>query len=49
MADINIHSGSDRQKDQFYNFITKHTTGTIQNFPKPTRPESNTTPYIVIT
>lgn len=48
MADVNIHSRSDRQKDQFRNFITNSTNGILQHLPKPTRPISQTTPDIVI-
>jgi len=47
MADANIHSRSDRQKDQFRNFITNSTNGILQNLPKPTRPISQTTHDIV--
>jgi len=49
MADINIHSRSDRDKTDFNNFIEYQTTDTIHQLPKPTRPMSNTSPDIVIT
>ena len=49
MADINIHSRSTRDKDAFHTFITTRTTGTLHHLPKHTRPESGTTPDIVIT
>jgi len=48
MADINIHSRSDRQRAQFINFINTSTNGLLQPLPKPTRPISQTTPDIVI-
>jgi len=49
MADINIHSRSDRAKTDFHSFISQQTTGTLHRIPTHTRPISNTTPDIVIT
>jgi hypothetical protein len=48
MADINIHSRTQREKNAFHRFITSQTSGTIIPLPQPTRPESSTTPDIVI-
>jgi len=49
MADINIHSRTDREKTNFSNFIQFQTTGTIHILPQLTRPIWNTTPEFVIT
>ena len=48
MADINIHSRSDRQKLQFTNYISQQTNGLLQQLPQHTRPTSQTTPDVVI-
>jgi len=49
MADINIHSRTDKEKSDFHDFINLQTTGIIHQLSKPTRPCSNTTPDVVIT
>ena len=48
MADLNLHSRSQQEKDTFRHFILTQTIGSIIPLPKPTRPESNTTPDAVI-
>jgi len=48
MADINIHSRSDRQRNLLMNYIYTQTTGVMQQLPKHTRPISQTIADIVI-
>ena len=42
MADVNLHSRSDRERNHFKQCI-QNTTGEIIDLPRPSRPSSNTT------